>query len=363
MSTTISVSSSGISQHSTIIIGRGINEDLQRCTSNLQYSRVALVVDSGAADIGRHLTRVLNLSDDVVLMLAGGEQCKTLAAVEQLLSFFARCALDRRSLVVVVGGGAFSDLAGFATAIYMRGIDCLIVPTTLLAQVDASIGGKSGINFAGIKNLIGSFRQPRFVIVDIDNLKSLPERDLISGFAEIVKHGAIADTSYFSQVTSKRCTAWSADELVAIIQRSCEIKARIVQEDEHEQGPRKKLNFGHTVGHALEAHCLHSEHPLTHGEAIAIGMHAAGYISYRLGLLPLPVFEQLIAGIASVGLPIRLAHSIATHDLLTLMRLDKKNLRGEIRWCLLRSIGDAVHDHTAPDAIVDEALARIQPAD
>ena len=305
---TVTVNTSKQSESCPIVIGRDLVRTLPEILTIERHSKVVAIVDSGAAHIGLQVKDALKLPAEQILTLTGGELCKTVSYVDQLWQFFAAQLLDRRSLVICIGGGAVSDLVGFASATYMRGISYAAIPTTLLAQVDASIGGKTGFNFAGVKNLIGIVRQPRAIIVDIDTLQGLPNRDLCSGFAEVVKHGAIADLDYFTLVTSRPCEKWSPDELVAIVTSSCEIKARIVEQDETEEGLRKNLNFGHTIGHAVEALSLASESPLTHGEAVSIGMHAAGFISWQVGLLGLPQLQKLVAGLQLVGLPVRLSH-------------------------------------------------------
>jgi 3-dehydroquinate synthase len=275
--------------------------------------------------------------------------------------FLSNRRLDRRSLVIAVGGGAITDLVGFAAATYMRGISFVAVPTTLLAQVDASIGGKTGLNLASVKNVVGVIRQPDGVIIDTDTLSTLPERELRSGFAEIVKHGLIADRVYFDYVTSRSFSAWSADELVDVVFRSCEIKRAIVESDERESGARKSLNFGHTLGHAIEALALKSDAPLTHGEAVAIGMRAATFLSREVGTCSAHDLERVIAGLAAVGLPTTLATPQNQGDLFQLIALDKKNVRGESRWTLLNGLGACVWDRPIASELVLQAITLIQP--
>ncbi len=344
-----------------ISIGRGLIEKLPEVLDTSGYSRIAFVVDSGARTIGDAALRALSLPAGAALVLQGGEQCKSVQHLERIWQFLYEQRIDRKSLVIVVGGGAVSDLVGFAAATYMRGVACVLIPTTLLAQVDAGIGGKTGCNFAGIKNLIGITQQPRAIVIDINSLAGLSERELRSGFAEVVKHGLIADGNYFSWVTSKPCSDWNSEELVSIVATSCAIKARIVQGDETEQGARKTLNFGHTIGHAIEALSFNSGSPLAHGEAVAIGMRAEGIISTRVGMLPRAELDKLTQGLRAVGLPIQLPRHISREDIVNCMSLDKKNVAGIARWTLLRSIGDATFDHEVPQEIIDEAINAIQP--
>jgi 3-dehydroquinate synthase len=275
--------------------------------------------------------------------------------------FFAEQKLDRRSLVITIGGGATSDLVGCAAGTYMRGISFLHVPTTLLSQVDASIGGKAGINFQGVKNLLGTIGQPIGVVIDIDTLVTLPEREVRSGFAEIVKHGLIADRSYFDTVTSQVCTSWSPDEMVSIVRRSCEIKRAVVESDETERGPRKILNFGHSIGHAVESFALTHSPALTHGEAISIGMLGEAYISHRIGKISAADLATIDQGLQAAGLPTRLPYAFPTSELRTLITRDKKNIGGKVKWTLLEGIGSAVFDIIIPEELILEVLAAIQP--
>lgn len=361
MTRTVTVTTARQAVDCPIWIGRGLTSKLHTLCNLVDFSRTAIVVDSGAAATGELIQRSLSIPSTHTLVLEGGERCKSVQHLEQLWKFFADCKLDRKSLVIAIGGGALSDLVGFASATYMRGIACLLVPTTLLAQVDAGIGGKTGCNFAGAKNLIGITQQPLAIVVDIDTLSKLSERELRSGFAELVKHGLIADESYFSHVTSKQCREWSTDELVDIVARSCEIKALIVQGDETEKGARKTLNFGHTIGHAIEACCLSSKTPLTHGEAVAIGMYAEAFISHRMGLLDRGELLRVVTGLTAVGLPTHLPHLIDHSLIVDCMSLDKKNVGGKNRWTLLQGIGHALIDQEVPSAIANEAIAEIQP--
>ncbi len=345
-----------VSRHdrsSKIFVGRSLVDSIVELTDLSQYSKVVVVGDAGASKSVASTLHALErrgLATDQKnsLTLTGGEACKSFEYLKQVWEFFVSQRLDRKSAVIGVGGGALTDLVGFAAATYLRGVAFIAVPTTLLAQVDASVGGKSGINFGGAKNILGSTCQPKAVIIDIDTLATLPERERRSGFAEIVKHGLIADRAYFEKVTSRHHTAWSADELVEIIHRSCEIKAGIVEADETEQGLRKILNFGHTLGHALEAWALAggmgAGEVLTHGEAISIGMHAAAVISQKRGLITEEELEEVRNGLERVGLPVQLTKPVEEETIRELVQRDKKAVRGQVRWVLLRGIGEAVAD-------------------
>lgn len=350
-----------IEANSPIWVGRGISGALADLIDLSRYSRIIVVCDSGAGAIASLINRSLKNTEQDLITLQGGEGCKDFDHLRQLWERFAALTLDRKALVVCVGGGAISDLLGFATGTYMRGIDLLVVPTTLLAQVDAGIGGKCGINLAGVKNLVGVIKQPSGILIDIDNLSSLPARDLRSGFAEIVKHGLIADPKYFTHVTSRAYSEWSSDELCEIIYRSCEIKRDIVQADELELGQRKALNFGHTIGHAIEAHHIDSDRSITHGEAVAIGMRAACEISNSVGLLSNAALERSIKGLSAVNLPTKLPTPISAERLLSFIALDKKSVGGLPRWTLLSAIGTVIWDQKVELDVIKKAIESIQP--
>lgn len=357
----LTVTVEGVTTISPVWVGRGLLGSLSSLVDLSTYTNIVVISDSGAANTSQKLCQSLNLSPDRAHTVNGGESCKRIEELQKIWEFFTSLRLDRRSLVLPVGGGAISDLVGFAAATYMRGIAYIPVPTTLLAQVDASIGGKCGINFGGAKNMLGVIRQPSGIVVDVDTLSTLPTRDFRSGFAEIVKHGLITDRSYFDRVTSRDCTTWSADELVDIIFRSCEIKRDIVEADELEQGVRKTLNFGHTLGHAIEAYAMANGVSVTHGEAVAIGMNAASVISHRQGLLSQADQQIIIDGLTTVGLPVQLPTAMAPEKLMDLVSLDKKNVGGKTRWTLLEGLGKAVHDRDVSDDAIIEAIAAIQP--
>lgn len=360
---TLSVNVARLDARSPVWVGRGLIASIGTLADLSHYTQVVVVADPGATATVTTVMSTLGLAPDRCLILTGGESCKSTDNLYRVWEFCLRHRLDRRSLIIGIGGGALTDLVGFAAATFMRGIAFIAIPTTLLAQVDASIGGKSGINFGGVKNILGAIRQPTGVIIDIDTLSTLSERDRRSGFAEIVKHGLIADKAYFDRVTSREHTAWSADELVDIVYRSCEIKRDVVESDESEQGPRKNLNFGHTLGHAIEALALAEGTPLTHGEAVAIGMHAAALISNRAGLLSDRDLDTTISGITRVGLPIHIPAAMEATKLQRLLELDKKNVGGRTRWTLLRAIGEATFNHEVADSLISEAIRAMQPRD
>ncbi len=357
----LEVSVARVESRSTLLVGRGLIASIASILSVEKHSTIAVVADSGAHVTTSALQKVLSLKDSQILTISGGEGQKSPDGLLTLWSFFHERQLDRRSLVICVGGGASSDLVGFAAATYMRGIATANIPTTLLAQVDASIGGKSGINFKGVKNLIGSISQPKAVIIDIDSLATLPPRELRSGYAEIIKHGLIQDAEYFAKASSRPCESWSPDELVDLVFRSCEIKKCVVEADESEQGLRKTLNFGHSIGHAIESLSMRKGPTLTHGEAISIGMYGESFISYRLGKISEHELAIIERGLSGAGLPIRLSEPLSIQEIREALGRDKKNVGGAVKWTLLEKIGLAMFDVEIPEALITEALKRIQP--
>ena len=287
-----------------------------------------LYLDALVADLNGKQVRVISLPD--------GEAYKTLETVEDILDTLVENGANRDTTVVALGGGVVGDVAGFAAACYMRGVDFIQVPTTLLAQVDSSVGGKTGVNHASGKNLIGAFHQPRAVLVDTGTLKTLPDRELKAGLAEVIKYGAIVDADFFAWIEDnlEALIARDSDSLAAAVQRSCELKAEIVAEDERESGRRALLNFGHTFGHAIE-HCQGYGEWL-HGEAVAAGMVMAAQLSANDAALCGRI-ERLLE---RAGLPTR-PPPIAANDLLAAMSLDKKVHSKQLRFVLLRSLGEA----------------------
>ena len=276
-----------------------------------------------------------------VLLIPEGEANKTLATVEDLLTRFLEHGSDRTTSVIALGGGVVGDIAGFAAAVYQRGVPFVQIPTTLLAQLDSSVGGKTGVNHALGKNMIGAFHQPRAVLIDTDCLRTLPNRELASGLAEVVKYGAIRDVAFFAwlETAMARLRARDADALAHAITQSCRIKADIVAADERESGERALLNFGHTFGHAIETGVGYGE--WLHGEAVAAGMVTAARLSARLGWIDAGDAARLSALLESAGLPTE-APRMDLDRWLTLLGRDKKVDRGRLRLILLRALGRAV---------------------
>ena len=274
-------------------------------------------------------------------ILPDGEQHKTLQTVGWVIDALVGNKVNRDSVLVALGGGVVGDITGFAAACYQRGITFVQCPTTLLAQVDSSVGGKTGVNHPGGKNLIGAFHQPAAVITDTDTLASLPDREFIAGFAEVIKYGCVWDPLFFDwlQINMPSLLARDTESLTYAIARSCEIKAKVVGQDEREQGLRAILNFGHTFGHAIEAATHYRQ--FLHGEAVGLGMLMAADLSQRLGLIDSPARKRVFDLVSSTGLPTD-APRIGVERALELMRMDKKVLAGTMRLVLLEKLGRAV---------------------
>jgi 3-dehydroquinate synthase len=298
--------------------------------------------------LSRRHARVLSIE------LPDGEEHKHWRTLNMVFDAMLSAGCDRRTTVYALGGGVVGDIAGFAAATFMRGVPYVQVPTTLLAQVDSSVGGKTGINHPLGKNLIGSFHQPIHVVCDLEVLRTLPDRELRAGLAEVVKYGPIADWPFFEWIEQHAAAllARDLDALAHAVQRSCEIKAAIVARDERESDMRAVLNFGHTFGHAIEAGLGFGK--WLHGEAVAAGMALGASLSMRLGLIDSGVEQRLTALLSRLGLPTR-PPAMAADRYLELMRLDKKAVGREIRFVVLTGAGQAAL-RPAPDALVREVI-------
>ncbi len=274
-----------------------------------------------------------------VIILPDGEEYKNLSSVERIYGEMLTSALDRKSALIALGGGVIGDITGFAASTYMRGIDFIQVPTTLLAQVDSSVGGKTGVNHPLGKNMIGTFWQPRLVWIDIDTLKSLPAREFLAGIAEVIKYGVIRDEGFFCFLEENRDRILALDNyaLSHVVRLSCEIKASVVSEDERESGLRAILNYGHTKGHALETATGYKKY--LHGEAVGVGMYAEAKLASALGLLDNAHLMRIKALIGAYGLPFSLPEGIDSQLLLSSMKLDKKTVSGDLTFILPEKIG------------------------
>lgn len=339
-----------------ILIGEGLLERLAELIAPIAPSSVFVVTNPTVEALyGERVRRALRDAAPLATVVVGdGETHKVWPAVATVLDALVAARADRKSLVVALGGGVVGDLAGFAAAVYMRGIRFVQVPTTLLAQVDSSVGGKTGINHQHGKNLIGAFHQPSIVVSDICSLKSLPPREVSAGLAEVLKHGLIADADYFEKTSAELASLRALDSLAlsSAIARSCEIKSAIVGRDERESGERALLNFGHTFGHAIEAMTGYGS--WLHGEAVGCGMALAADLSRRAGLLDAAAIAKVERSIAAAGLPTRI-EGLSLEATISAMRGDKKAQGGRIGFVLLERIGRAVQ-RPVPDELLRETL-------
>lgn len=340
-----------------IHIGPGLLDRLGQLLAALAPTAILIVTDRQVESLyaQRALRTLAPLAPVQVCVLDGGEPAKDLASTARVLEALVAARADRKSLVVALGGGVIGDIAGFAAAIYMRGIAYVQVPTTLLAQVDSAVGGKTGVNLPAGKNLVGAFHQPRAVIADTDTLRTLPARELSAGLAEVLKHGLLADAEYFARVETDlpRLRACDADALACAIARSCEIKAGVVARDERESGERALLNLGHTFGHAIET--LTGYGRWLHGEAVGCGLCLAADLSRRLGLIGAADVRRVESAVAAAGLPTRI-EGLSSAAAIDAMRGDKKAEAGQIRFVVLERIGRAV-SRTLPPEVLHATLA------
>jgi 3-dehydroquinate synthase len=296
---------------------------------------------------GRHLE---------TLVLPDGEVHKNVASWQQIIDRLVELKAGRDSGLLALGGGVIGDLTGFAAASYMRGIDFVQVPTTLLSQVDASVGGKTGINHSAGKNLIGAFHQPRGVLIDTDTLKTLPEREYRAGLAEVIKYGLIMDVGFLQWIESNldSLLALEPEATAEAIERCCRCKASVVAADEREQGMRALLNLGHSFGHAIEALTGYSRY--LHGEAVAIGCVVAARLSVDCGMLPTEASARLVRLLQGCGLPTAIPRDLSSVQVLDKMRLDKKNRSARITLVLLDALGDACTRDDIPENAILQAI-------
>jgi 3-dehydroquinate synthase len=347
-----------------IFIGRDCLERLgDECARQNLGRRCAVITDENVARFhSKAALQSLKRGGFEAVLITGpsGEVAKSLRSVQACYDQLAEHRLERKSFVVALGGGVVGDLAGFVAATYLRGVPFVQIPTTLLAQVDSSVGGKVGVNLKAGKNLVGAFHQPKFVLCDLKTLDTLPEREFRSGLAEVIKYGIIYDARLFQRLERELASLVSRDEkvLTSVIARCCEIKAEVVSQDETESGLRAILNFGHTIGHGLEA--ISGYGRFLHGEAISLGQIAAANISQELlGLSPGETERiQSLFGQSALPTHIRLNHA-QTKSLLAAMRLDKKTSDGEIKFVLARAIGKVEFGHKVPQATIEGALQRL----
>lgn len=287
------------------------------------------------------------------LVLPAGEKTKSLDSFGRVLDFMAQQRLDRNAVLWVLGGGVMGDLGGFAAASYLRGIEYVQVPTTLLAMVDSSVGGKTGINLSAGKNLVGAFHHPQAVYIATEFLRTLPAREFAAGMAEVIKYGLLGDAGLLAQLEKTAVTATHA-ELPAVIRRCCEMKAGIVRADEREmasEGGRALLNLGHTFGHAVEQVTGYAAY--LHGEGVAVGLAGAARLSQKLGLLPGEDIARIERVLAAHHLPVRLRSPLPLQELQAATTHDKKNRAGGVRFVVLNAVGAAATRSGIPPALVE----------
>ncbi|MBF0211399.1 MAG: 3-dehydroquinate synthase [Desulfamplus sp.] len=322
---------------SNIYVGESINNV---CKYLPQGRQCVVITDS---NVKRYYEQYFP-SGSPVITISTGEEIKTLATVEIIIKELIELSADRSTFILGIGGGIVCDITGFVASIYMRGVDFAFVSTTLLSQVDASVGGKNGVNFDSYKNMVGLFCQPKFVICDPTLLKTLPNEEISNGFAEIVKHALIADAKMLNYIESNidRALTLDSDVISNLVEESVRLKASVVERDEKEAGERKKLNFGHTLGHALE-----KLKPIGHGRAVSIGMAAAALFSLKKGLLNQSEVNRIKIALKSLHLPVDFKEfgdntNIIFDELLSAMSKDKKKDNDKISFVFLNGIGNAV---------------------
>lgn len=340
-----------------ILIGEGVSADASLLAPLLGTRKVAIVTNTVVAQLhGAAFERALG-REVLRIVLPDGEVHKTLDGIARIIDVLVANRFGRDDLLVALGGGVVGDMTGFAAACYQRGIDFVQVPTTLLAQVDSSVGGKTGVNHPGGKNLIGAFHQPRAVLADTALLRTLPVRELRAGLAEVLKYGLICDPEFFDwlEANAAALLALDAQALAHAIRRSCEIKAEIVARDEHERGDRALLNLGHTFGHAIET--VTGYHAWLHGEAVGTGLAMAAHMSVAAGMLSAADLSRIERVLKTFGLRVTAAPDVPGSEARAAMNLDKKVQAGRVRFILLRGIGRAFVTADWPQEALAETLA------
>jgi 3-dehydroquinate synthase len=348
-----------------IYIGAGlINRVQDFLPDELEGRAVFIVTDTNVQPYATQVKELLMQNGAAraeMITMQAGEKTKSFANMQKVCEFFLTNNINRSALVLAVGGGVIGDLTGFCASITMRGVPYIQIPTSLLAQVDSSVGGKTGINTPQGKNLVGSFYQPAAVIIDIDTLKTLPKRELLAGYAEVLKYGLIQDSNFFNWLENNGSKIINLDKaaITLAVELSCKAKADVVEADEQERGRRALLNLGHTFGHALEAAAGY-DGTLLHGEGVSIGMLMAFELSYRMDLCPQEDVETLEAHLQAIGLPTHasLIEGLATNvdDLIKIMKRDKKVVNDTMVFVLVNGIGEAFLNDAVPENLVREVL-------
>lgn len=351
-----------------IVVGEGLASHACRALSDiLKGKRCAIVTDESVAALHLGPFQALLKGEGIeaeTIILPAGESTKNFANLERVTSTLLDLKLTRRDIVIALGGGVIGDLTGFAASIVRRGIDFIQVPTTLLAQVDSSVGGKTAINAPQGKNLIGAFYQPRLVLIDTSILKTLPQREIMAGFAEVIKYGLINDAPFFEWLAAngKRVLALEPDAAREAIARSCQNKADVVAADERETGNRALLNLGHTFGHAIEAHGQYDGRAL-HGEAVSVGMVMAHQVSHALGLLPGQDLQRVLRTFEALEMPMTVGafgfHDLSAEEMVQHMGQDKKNVDSRVTLILSKGIGKAFFSRDVAQGDLTQMLTGI----
>lgn len=339
----------------TIELGSLIESSFQNLlTERYKDSRKVILVDENTHDycLEYLLTTFTELQEAEVMLLPVGEENKVMEVCFQVWEALSEYKIGRKDVIINLGGGVVSDMGGFIASIYKRGIDFINIPTSLLAMVDASIGGKTGIDLGSYKNQLGTFTDPKALFIDMAFLQTLPEEEVMNGYAEMLKHALIGDKVYWEKLT----TIKTLDDLLdqEIIETSILLKSDIVENDPLENNQRKKLNFGHTIGHAFEGYFLMSN-PIGHGHAVGIGMIAEAFLSYRKGLLQENQWNEIQTALLAI-FPLIDFEKEDIPKMIDLMKNDKKNFEGEIKCCLLEEIGTCVFDQNISEPEIREAL-------
>jgi 3-dehydroquinate synthase len=323
-----------------VIFTPAAEQTLAGILAQLSFSRLVVLTDANTQSNCLSTVAGILPADTVFISVPAGEIHKNLDICSSIWDKMTQAALDRKALMLNLGGGVITDMGGFCASLYKRGIRFINMPTTLLSQVDASVGGKLGIDFHGLKNHLGVFNEPETVIIAQEFLKTLPQAELRSGYAEILKHGLIRDKDYFMQL---RVDNWENQDWESLIRHSVGIKKAVVEADPKESGLRKILNFGHTIGHAFESHFLDTDHHLLHGEAIALGMICEGFLSFQKTGLPIEELNLLTKRILDIYGKIDFSED-GLDPILYLCLQDKKNEGSTLMFSLLASIGDCTYN-------------------
>ena len=340
--------------------GEGLLEETGRHLASLAFSRRVGIVSNPAVYslYGEKVVASVRSAgfEPIEIILPDGEEYKNLDSLRIIYDRLLDARLDRKSALIALGGGVIGDITGFAAATYMRGIDFIQIPTTLLAQVDSSVGGKTGVNHPLGKNMIGSFWQPRVVLIDTKTLLTLPRRELLCGIAEVIKYGIILDAEFFGFLDEKRERIMGLDTeaLLHVITRSCEMKAEVVSRDEREGGLRAILNFGHTVGHAVESLTGYKQY--LHGEAVAIGMWTESVLASALGFLDQAGRDRINRLMQDYGFDLKIPSELSPDAMVASMLHDKKTIDGSLTFVLPRAIGEVEITHGVSQEAVLSAL-------